>query len=209
MSSANQRKPLNRERILDIAVVMADADGISKLSMRSLAAELGYEVMSLYNHVSNKADLLVGMTDRVAAEIPRPESAAPWRQLVRAHALEMRAAFERHSWAVPLWVSTIPGPVRFDLMDWELSVWNNTGLEEQEAHHAFHAVNNHVVGYLLQASMMPQGDEGERIAIELRDSLDVDQHSHVISHINQHFDGDHGESFEYVLDLIIDGIGGG
>ncbi len=175
--------------------------------MRSLAKHLGFEVMSLYNHVSNKADLLAGMVDLVAAEVSRPAIDGQWRTLVRGHALEMRAAFDRHPWAVPLWVSTMPGPERLDVMEWELRVWNSSELEEKEAHHAFHAVNNHVIGYLLQRAMLPSGEEGMQIANNLRNDLDADQHGAVIKHINQHFDGDHGESFEYVLDLIIDGIG--
>ena len=176
--------------------------------MRSLAAELGFEVMSLYNHVKNKADLLVGMTDFAAAEIPLPDVNLPWRQAVRAHALELRAMFLRHPWAVNLWISTMPGPIRFELMNAELGTWNRAGLPDHEAHHAYHAVNNHVVGYHLQTGLMPmQPDELDSVGTDLIEDLDPERHHHVIRHIHQHLDGDHGESFEYVLDLIIDGIG--
>ena len=39
-------------------IAIADEQGVGKLSMRHLARSLGYEVMSLYNHVRNKDDLL-------------------------------------------------------------------------------------------------------------------------------------------------------
>jgi AcrR family transcriptional regulator len=42
---------LNKERILRAAIALADKNGIESLSMRKLAQELGFEVMSLYNHV--------------------------------------------------------------------------------------------------------------------------------------------------------------
>ncbi len=176
--------------------------------MRSLAAELGFEVMSLYNHVKNKEDLLVGMTDLVAATIPLPDPSLSWRQAVRAHAMELRAMFLQHPWAVNLWITTMPGPVRFKLMNAELATWNRIGLPGDEAHHAYHAVNNHVVGYHIQSGMIPmRPDQLDNVASELIETLDPDHHQHVIRHIHQHLDGDHGESFEYVLDLIIDGIG--
>ena len=208
MPKETLRKPLTRERVLSVAVRMADEFGVEKLSMRGLASELGFEVMSLYNHVNNKADLLVGMTDLAAAEIPLPDVDLSWREAVRAHAMELRAMFLRHPWVVNLWISTMPGPVRFGLMNAELATWNRADLPDHEAHHAYHAVNNHVVGYHLQNSMMPmQPDQLHTIADDLITTLDAEQHSHVIRHIHQHLDGDHGESFEYVLDLIIDGIG--
>ena len=208
MPKETLRKPLTRERVLSVAVRMADESGVERLRMRSLAAELGFEVMSLYNHVENKADLLIGMTDLVASEIDMPDRAQPWREAVRAHAMELRAMFLRHPWVVNLWVTTMPGPVRFALMDAELETWNRAGLPDHEAHHAYHAVNNHVVGYHIQNGMMPvKADELDSVASDVIESLDPERHSHVIRHIHQHLDGDHGESFEYVLDLIIDGIG--
>ena len=57
------RDPLTRDRIVAAAVVLADADGLDALSMRKLAAEIGYEPMSLYNHIDNKDDLLAAMVD--------------------------------------------------------------------------------------------------------------------------------------------------
>ena len=66
---AKTRKPLSRERILEAALAHADERGIESLSMRKLGQSLGYEAMSLYNHVANKDDLLDGMLDVVLAEM--------------------------------------------------------------------------------------------------------------------------------------------
>ena len=67
-----RRKPLSRERILETALALADEQGIDALSMRKLGQQLGYEAMSLYNHVANKDDLLDGMVDLVLAEMEAP-----------------------------------------------------------------------------------------------------------------------------------------
>ncbi len=62
---AAPRVPLTRERVLDAAIRLADQSGIEAISMRKVGQELGVEAMSLYNHVSNKDDLLTGMVDAV------------------------------------------------------------------------------------------------------------------------------------------------
>ncbi|MEM8905466.1 MAG: TetR family transcriptional regulator, partial [Actinomycetota bacterium] len=67
------RAPLDRERVVRAAVGIADADGAGALSMRNLARHLGYEVMSLYNHVANKDQLLALMVDEVAGEMVTPD----------------------------------------------------------------------------------------------------------------------------------------
>lgn len=73
------RTPLSRDRVLRGAVSYADTYGVDALSMRRLAADLGFEVMSLYNHVTGKDDLLDGMLEVVAAEWSPPPLTLPGR----------------------------------------------------------------------------------------------------------------------------------
>ena len=103
--ATTKRKPLSRERILDTALVLVDEEGIETLSMRKLGQALGYEAMSLYNHVANKDDLLDGILDLVLAEcalhggavedrrlderhVRRHERGDPGRQVVDHHRLQ-------------------------------------------------------------------------------------------------------------------------
>ena len=65
------RTPLSRERVLRTGVALADRGGIEALSMRKLAQELGVEAMSLYNHVTNKDDLLDGIVELSRRDRPR------------------------------------------------------------------------------------------------------------------------------------------
>ena len=55
------RPRLSRDRVLQAAVSLADANGIEALSMRRLGEQLGVEAMSLYRHVASKDDLLDAM----------------------------------------------------------------------------------------------------------------------------------------------------
>ncbi len=63
------RMPLSRQRVLAAAMELADAEGISAITMRRLAADLGVEAMSLYYHVPGKQGLLDGLTEAVLDEI--------------------------------------------------------------------------------------------------------------------------------------------
>lgn len=95
------REPLNRERILDKALLIADEEGLAGLSMRRLAKALGVEAMALYNHVANKTAILDGLAERVFAEVELPDPALPWPERVRRLATNMHSALGRHP-VVPL-----------------------------------------------------------------------------------------------------------
>ncbi|NTV64567.1 MAG: TetR family transcriptional regulator, partial [Oscillochloris sp.] len=101
--------PLTREKVLRVAVNLADTSGIAALSMRALGRQLGVEAMSLYNHIANKDDLLDGMVDMVIAEIDLPTAEADWREAMRARAASAQAAFTRHPWAPALIDARVSG----------------------------------------------------------------------------------------------------
>jgi AcrR family transcriptional regulator len=83
------RPALTRDRIVQAAVELIERDGAAALSMRAVAARLGVAVMSLYNHVPNKAALLEGVAGHVVAAMDfEGDPGADWkgraRDLVRA-----------------------------------------------------------------------------------------------------------------------------
>src|SRR5438309_44030 len=114
--ATTRRKALNRERILDTALAVADEEGIDALSMRKLGQALGYEAMSLYNHVASKDDLLDGILDLVLAEMEPPalDGGLP---AIRAAALSAHEALKRHPWAATMLMSARIRPVRIAYME--------------------------------------------------------------------------------------------
>ena len=82
-------EPLSRERILDAAFEIAEADGLAALSTRRLGERLGCEAMSIYHHFPGKHHLLDAMVDRVIAAIEWPPSGLEpieaLRRLAHAH----------------------------------------------------------------------------------------------------------------------------
>ena len=66
IAEAPQRGPkreMSIERIVEAAMEIADADGITAVSMGGVAARLGFTTMSLYRYVTAKDDLLVLMNE--------------------------------------------------------------------------------------------------------------------------------------------------
>ena len=106
-----KRVPLNRERVLRGSVAIADAGGLSSLTMRSLAQHLGVKPMALYYHVANKSEIIDGIVDLVFSEIELPSSDDDWRTGMVRRAKSARQVLRRHPWAIDLLQSrTAPGP---------------------------------------------------------------------------------------------------
>ena len=98
------RQPLSRERIVDTALALVDADGLDALTMRRLGAELGMDPMAVYYYLPNKAALLDAVVEAVMAEIDLgvdDPSAAAEERLVRA-AQAYAEVLVRHRNAMPL-----------------------------------------------------------------------------------------------------------
>ena len=128
-------------------------------------------------------------------------------EAVRATAIATRGALGRHPWAAELWLRYLPGPARTRLMDDLLRLLDQSGLSAELAHHGFHAVTNHVVGYTLQELGMTSGhDDPVATAERYLAGIPTATYPHMAAHVRQHLDGDTASSFELVLDLILDGL---
>ncbi|MGK2851155.1 MAG: TetR/AcrR family transcriptional regulator [Candidatus Limnocylindrales bacterium] len=209
---AKVRPQMSRERVLRAAMDLADRDGLESLTMRRLASALGVEVMTLYYYVAKKDDILDAIVDLVASEIEVPSGgAAGWRAAARQRAISAHDVLVRHPWASLLWVSREAlGPGRLRYMDAGLRGFREAGFSPELTEHAFHAVENHIVGYTLQEmsfAIDPEAvvEEGARFLAQ----LPVDEYPDLATHVAQHLEGaghlDAGD-FEFALDLILDGI---
>lgn len=203
------RQPLTRHRIVAAAIELADVSGIDYLTMRKIAEHLGFEVMSLYNHVANKDDLLKGMVDVVAGEMDEPPPDMPWRAAARMMALSAHAVLLNHQWASPLWSTRWPGPNRWRHMEVLLRVLGEAGLSEELTDVGFHAITLHIQGFAQQqldyaASFLPDDELYARFAAEVTEA----DHPNVYAHMRYHRRTEPGpDEFAFVLDLILDGLG--
>ncbi|MCO5995158.1 TetR/AcrR family transcriptional regulator [Actinoallomurus rhizosphaericola] len=94
--------PLSRDRIVETAIRLADAEGLEAVSLRKVAAELGAGPMRLYGYLSAKEELLDLMVDAVYGEIPLPAPDCDRRAALRSLAHGLRRAARRHEWFADL-----------------------------------------------------------------------------------------------------------
>jgi AcrR family transcriptional regulator len=211
-TSAETRAPLNRERVLQAAIVLADSGGIDALSMRKLGQALGVEAMSLYNHVANKEDILNGILELVHAEMLLATGVPDWKTSLRASAISAHEVLFRHRWAASLRMSTVarvsPGQLRW--MDAVLGCLREAGFSAELTHHAFHALESHIVGFTLWLVSMPAlGDELRALAADFLKDFPVDDYPYFVEHAHYHLqpaNPDEEGEFEFGLDLILDGL---
>ncbi|TNC24586.1 GntR family transcriptional regulator [Amycolatopsis alkalitolerans] len=93
---------LTRERIVRAAIEIADAEGLSTVSMRRIATGLGVATMSLYRHIPGKEELVVLMVDAATAEESLPETAPPgWRERLELSSRLQWRLYRKHTWLAP------------------------------------------------------------------------------------------------------------
>jgi len=207
------RTPLTRERILDAALALADAEGVEGLTMRRLAAELGVEAMTIYYHVPNKDAILDALVERVVGEIEMPEPGTEWRPGLRGIAASAYEVLGRHRWATRtmLGPGRNPGPMRLRYMDQILATLADAGFEPTVADHAYHALEGHIMGFTLWEAGMNLGtrEELQVLARAFLAQLPAETYPSVAAHIEHHLEsrrpGDEG-SFAFALDLLLDGL---
>ena len=159
------REQLSRAKVLDAALRLVDEHGLDGLSMRKLAAVLGVEAMSLYNHVANKSDLLDGVAGRVFESIPLPDPALPWDERLRALGINAHVAFGSHPVVVRALAANqatprSAGALRF--LDALLGALLEAGLSERAAVRRYRALFGLVFGSVLVGSVDAGGEAAER-----------------------------------------------
>jgi len=205
------RVPLSRDRILRAALALADEGGIDALTMRKLGQVLGFEAMSLYNHVANKDDVLDGILDLVLDESEPPSPAGDWHTAIRNSAISVHQGLTRHPWACPLLMS--PGrirPARLQYMDSLLGRLREAGFSAETTYHAYHVLDAHIFGFSLwQANHSYSAAQISTAAEWLERMIPADVYPHLHEHGEQHLaGGPHHDvsAFEFGLGFILDGL---
>jgi AcrR family transcriptional regulator len=91
---------LSRERIVEAAIGILDAEGESALTFRALTARLATGAGAIYWHVAGKSELLAATTNDVIARVMTEVAGdAEPQEAIRAIALGVFDAFDAHPWA--------------------------------------------------------------------------------------------------------------
>ncbi|MFT5299632.1 MAG: AcrR family transcriptional regulator [Mariniblastus sp.] len=207
-----RRTALTKERVLKAAIQLADKSGIESLSMRKLAQKLKVEAMSIYNHVTNKDEILDGLVDMIVGEIELPTEVGGWRAGMRRRAISAREVFGRHPWAITVMESrSNPGPTTLQYYEAVIACLRKAGFSIAMAAHAFSVLDSYIYGFAMQELKLPfdNTDELADVAENILKQMPANEYPYFTELTVEHVlkpGYDYGNEFEFGLDLILDGL---
>jgi AcrR family transcriptional regulator len=128
---------LTRQRIVDVASALVDAEGLEAVSVRRLATELGVRGPSLYHHFATKADILDAVADAVVAQVDVSAfGTQDWREALKSWAYSYHAVLSAHPNIVPV-IAHGPGrrPAALAMADTVYGALVDAGWSEARATH--------------------------------------------------------------------------
>ncbi len=193
------------------ALRLLDRDGLSGLSMRSLAAELGTGAMTIYNYVPQREGLDLLVIEAVVAKArweQRPF--ADWKQEVRTIAFALWRAVRTHPNAIPLILTRRSrSPAVFEVTEALLAALARGGRSGAELLIAFRAVSALVMG-LAQAELAGplslQAKESAEETIARFQALPAERFPHLIDIAAAALESTAEEEFRASLELLLAGL---
>ena len=211
---AERRKDaLSKQRIVETAIEILDADGEGALTFRALADRLATGSGALYWHVADKHALLAAATDHIVAGVVNEAAGglAP-RDAIRALALAAFNALDAHPW-VGAQLSRDPWQYAvLRIMEGVGGQLQALGVPEAAQFYAASALLNYILGLAAQyaaARQLPRDADRSAFLANVAATwaqLDPVQHPFVRQVATQLADHDDREQVLAGIDLILSGI---
>jgi TetR/AcrR family transcriptional regulator, tetracycline repressor protein len=214
--SATERAPVSRESVVHAALGLLAEGGLEAVSFRRIAKVLGVSGPTLYWHVENKRQLM----DLMAEELVRrsgsayagPEPGQPWWEWLRADAQRMFDALVATRDAPRVLAGNRPSPESFPDIERVLGVLVDAGMTPGDAQQTLFAIGAYVIGSATEwqaeaerAATQQLPDAGDDEANELRARV-LSEQPLLLQAISDRLGRSHSSSFEFGLDLLIDGL---
>lgn len=173
------RKPtIDAADITRAAIAIADAEGLTAVSMARVAQEMGNATMALYRHVKSKDELLALMAD-AAFEDPPALPDGGWRDKFEVWAKALLAGIRRRPWFLQIPLGGPPsGPRSLAWFDSALGALDDTPLEPAEKVGVVMSLMTFVHGEAWLSVALTQGFENDpaqfsrQYAQRLRETVD-------------------------------------
>lgn len=157
-----KEKNLSPERIFEVALQLLDEQGLSALNMRALATKLEVKAASLYNHISSKSSLFLGIQELIFSKLKNPSTHIPWDQYLTKLAQAWRKMLMLHPKAIPLFANN-PSLFSSALIQAEksLRILLQAGFSEEQAFYLYQSLAVFVLGHALAESKSEFSEQSE------------------------------------------------
>lgn len=206
-------------QIVDTAVKVADAEGLSAVSMHRVAKELGVTAMSLYRYIPGKDDLLELMFDASVGAPPKL-TGENWRDDLRDVAWAQKRMYRARPWALELPITGPPmGPNNLAWMNITFEALSPTGVSEVDKLYVLLLISIYVRGESQLALGITQAEQRtgiseadrDRVYAELMQKIAHDDRFPALRKLGSIWADDDSEQdpdddFEFGLQRILDGV---
>lgn len=199
--------PLTRARVVRAALRLVDEQGLNALTMRALATELKVSPMALYNHVSDKEELLDLMLDLMLGEVDLSASDGDWLTQLRALVCSFHQVLSAHRHLARVYGTQIKiGPNGLSIIERAIWLLLQAGFSQRDAAAAFQTLYTFTIGPHLAGRIVPAPGPGPQDETKLYVALPAEQIPSICCVAPHLGDVHRRELFEYGLDLLLTGL---
>lgn len=166
---ATPRGVLSQALILRTSLEIIDRDGLTGLTVRKLAEQLGVSAMAIYRHYQSKAEIERQLVDLVVGDYDvTSHDETDWREWLYTTYAGMRAALCAHPGVMPLLDNaSYQGGKALAVMDRILCKLNSAGLTAEQSALLFHTLMANMIGSVVlmndeERSLIAFGPNAER-----------------------------------------------
>jgi AcrR family transcriptional regulator len=197
---------LSKERILAVALEIADAEGLDALSMRRLAQALDVWPMSVYRYFEDKDALLDAMAAQSAGDVTQPRAGDSWREQLRALLHDAQSGLAASAAIGSRLPRAFLSPEPLRLSEAGMRILRDAGFATDDAARAWRALWSYTFGFAT-FRLAPTGEEAAsrmRAAIAELPEAEYPALAGAAGDLAAAFASD--EEFDFGVERLLDGL---
>lgn len=201
------RPSVGRERIVEAALGIIDAEGAEALSLRAVAQRFSSSTATIYRHVESRSELLGLVMEHILAEADSKiqlnlAADSRWDEVCRQSALVAYRVLSSHNSSAQLFTSRFPlGPKGLAVRERMLSALLRDGFAPLVAVNTVATISHYVVGFAMQNDATVS-----RSVLEAKFGGEGGQRYPATASVVHLLPRPLVEEFEFGLDLLLTGL---
>lgn len=206
-ASNQSPKRLSASKIVDAAAELASSQGLDAVTIRAVAAQVGFSTMAMYRHIKSRDELMFLLIERALGPAPH-FSDKEWQQNVRAWATGLLQRYKINPWALDLPMVGMPVmPNHISWVEQALHILAPTGLSLQDRLNTALLIDGHVRQFARIAAASPRSTQPQQNDVSWLQNVAADVAPLLMLALQQGaMQSQKGPDFKAGLDIIVTGI---